>query len=270
MIKSVFGLGKGSVFMTAVKNHRKKLCDAGTASCLFAFIALLASGAGTALEFIGREIYRREFGGAQMLFSKEWDEYFTTYRDSIVLFAISLTVFFICLANRRKKKLGAEFGAVVTVLSAVMSAAPAIYIYRLMNDTAFRLASDSSDEANFMYIMQALLFGLPLAAGIFLFLCGITLWGRNATDDFSVMCPCMKYMPVSENVSSDEPVIERKEKPEEVTPSFEFENSNYMGPDDSAGSDTMAVIKQAARCCGCGAELKDGAKFCQRCGERII
>ncbi len=256
--------------MTAVKSSRKKLCDAGSASCLFAFIAFFASGAGAALEFIGREIYRREFYKNEALFSQKWDEYFVTYQNSIVLFAVSLTVLLVCIVSRRKKKIGAEFGALITVASAAMAIAPALFVYRLFNDSTWKLAAEGSDEARFMYIMQALVYGLPLLSGIFLFICGITLWGRNATDDFSVSCPYMKYMAEPESRDAEEQAVEKSGKSEEVKPSFEFTNSNYMSPSDDGGNvQAQAVIKEAARCKGCGAELKDGAKFCQRCGEKI-
>ncbi|WP_124097920.1 zinc ribbon domain-containing protein [Ruminococcus sp. Marseille-P6503] len=256
--------------MTAVKSSRKKLCDAGSASCVFAFIALLASGAGTALEFIGREIYRREFYKNETLFSQKWDEYFVTYQHSVVLLVLSLTVLLVCLVSRRKKKIGAEFGALITVASAAVSVAPALFIYRLFNDSAWRLAAEGSDEARFMYIMQALVYGLPLLAGIFLFICGITLWGRNATDEFSVSCPCMKYMASPESRDTEEQAVEKNGRPEEIKPSFEFTNSNYMSPADGGVNVKSApVIKETSRCKGCGAELKDGAKFCQRCGEKI-
>lgn len=256
--------------MTFVKSSRKKLCDAGSASCLLAFIALLASGAGTALEFIGREIYRREFYKNETLFSQNWDEYFVTYQNSIVLFAVSLTVLLVCIVCRRKKKIGAEFGALITVASAALAIAPAVIVFRLFNDSSWRVEAENLNEASFVNIMQALVYGLPLLAAIFLFICGITLWGRNATDDFSVSCPHMKYMAETESLDTDDKANKKSGKPEVVKPSFEFTNSNYMGPSDDDGNvQAQAVIKEVARCKGCGAELEDGAKFCRRCGEKI-
>lgn len=256
--------------MTVVKTSKKKLCDAGTASWLTALVALIASALGATLEFIGREIYYREFYERRWLLAENASDYFATYQKSILLFAISLTVLAVCVVNRRKKKIGAEFGAIVTVASAAMAAISGWEVYRLFTDSAATLAAQGSDEARFLYVIQALAYGLPFLSAAFLFICGITLWGRNATDDFSVACPCMKYMPEPQDTDAGEQTVQKSDKPKEVKPSFEFTNSNYISPSDEVDSiKTQAVIKETARCKGCGAELKDGAKFCPRCGEKL-
>lgn len=268
--------------MSAAKVCRKKLCDAGTAACIFSFVALLASAAGCALEFAGSEIYRMEFGDYNSkLFVDKCEEYFAAYENSVTSFVLAAAVFIICVINRKRKKIGAEMGALVTLVSAAAAIAPALYVYNyLEQDSTFRkmIEENGTNEMQFMYVMQILMYALPLLACVFLFLCGITLWGRNATDSFLVNCPVMKMQPV--HMPEDYMEVKVQSKPEETAPSFEFTNSNYTAPEPSAIQSAQdisvppeqsaeTVIPDTPRCLKCGAVLKNGAKFCQRCGTKI-
>lgn len=266
--------------MSENKICKKKLCDAGSASCLFAFIALLAAAAGSALEFIGREIYNGEFGHTDKLFADNWESFIAIYEKSLIMLVMSLIVFMVCFVNKRKKKIGAEFGAAVTLLSAAMSVYPALYVYHAVtDDDFFRTVFEhiNEREADFAFAMRLLIMALPLVSGVFLFICGISLWGRNATDDFSVRCPIMKRQPLED--VSEELNTERVQQPVQTTPSFEFTNSNYIAPESEQVQNAdepkpeavseNAVIPETARCAACGALLKPGAKFCQSCGFAV-
>lgn len=264
--------------MSEVKSCKKKLSDAGAAACVLSFISLLFAVAGSLLEFIAREIYRSEFGNTDMVFAKEWDTYIASYQNSLIMLVFSLMVFIVCLSCRRKKKIGAEFGAMVTLGTAVVSLYPAAAIYHVFADEMYQgIDSFNTDVSKFYTTIHILSIALPLISGAFLFIGGIALWGRTLTDDFSVRCPIMKRQPI-EDVSEDIAVV-RAPQPAQTAPSFEFTNSNYIPPEKEQTAaqaepqpDTAApnaVIPETARCASCGAVLKPNAKFCQSCGFAV-
>lgn len=75
-----------------------------------------------------------------------------------------------------------------------MSIAPALFVYRLFNDSTWKLVTEGSDDTSlYVYNAGACVRSSAFIRNISVYLRHYAL-GRNATDDFSVSCPYMKYM----------------------------------------------------------------------------
>lgn len=256
--------------MSEIRTCRKKLCDAGAAACVFAFIALLAAGLGAATEFIGREIYSSNFGQTDRIFAGDGvADYVSVYDYSIIMTVFALVVFIICTACAKRKKLGAEFGAVTSILPIVLGICISSRLYNVYQ--VYSDINDKTDKGMFYYVMALLVYALPLFSCAMLFICGVIIWGRCATDDFVVTCPVMKRVAQPIPQEAAQPTSQEAPVTPEVSPSFEFKNSNFEQSEqiETPPQPAEAVIPETTVCPSCGATAKAGAKFCPKCGMHL-
>ncbi len=267
---------------------RKKLTDAGAASCVFSFLAMLAAVCGTLAEFIGTQICSEMIGqDTDHILAGTPLQYFAVYGGCVTMAAVSLTVFVICAACRRKKKLGAEFGGILAVFSLTFGAFMAARSLYMYNDLKGTLDMSFGDFRDFYSLMILLSTALPLISCLLLFLCGLLLWGRAVTDDFAVKCPVMVRQPAEPVDNDEEPAYGGKgqKTADEIAPSIEYTNSNYQKEqlfktqenDDPPAEQTDAEVQkpiipnlpEMMLCPDCGTKNRIGVKFCRGCGHKF-
>lgn len=265
--------------MTETKIFRKKLTEAGGGVCFLAFTAVIVSAMGLAMEFLGSLGYNRYDDVSQTyVFAPDIYDYIFTYDKSIVTFLISLTVFFVLLAYRRKKKIGAELPTIMIISSVACAVKPVTFLVYALNNSEFvDLFNNAGDSKSFLAIMTVLIYALPLMSCLFIMICGIVITLKLIREDFKVEVPVMRFEKAQKD-DATETVLPAVEKPvtEEIVPDFEFKNSNYM-PSESEEPEIKAVPASAEMvnepkndvCPRCGEQLKPDAKFCQSCGEKI-
>ncbi len=266
--------------MTETKVCRKKLTESGGGVCLLAFTAAFISAMGLAMEFLGSLGYNRYSDVAQTyVFAKSAQDYIFTYDKAIITFLISITTFFILMAYRRKKKVGAELPAIIIITSGACAVKPiAFLLYALNNSEFVDLFRNSGDSRTFLAVMTVLVYALPLVSCLFLMICGLVLAIKLMGEDFRVEVPSLRFEEIvkDEDITEDLIAKTEKKKTEEVIPNFEFKNSNYMPKEDKEKEDkaieasaVMVEKSNTEKCPHCGEKLKTDARFCQSCGEKI-
>lgn len=267
--------------MAETKVSRKKLTEAGGGVCLLAFTAAFISAMGLAMEFLGALGYNRYADVAQTyVFAKDAQDYIFTYDKSIITFLISITAFFILMAYRRKKKVGAELPAVLIISSAACAIKPVAFLLYALNNSEFvDLFRNSGDSRTFLAVMTVLVYALPLVSCLFLMICGLVLAIKLMGEEFRVEVPSLRFEEIvkDEDITEDLITKTEKKKTEEVIPDFEFKNSNYMPPEAAKEKEEKAVEASVVmvneskdgKCPHCGEKLKADARFCQSCGGKI-
>ena len=97
------------------KYFDKRLCDAGTGSVLLCVFAFLFAGVSLLLEPVGYAVHNSKFDLDIGLFSgSPWYNYMIAYDKPIIITMIAFAAMLICIRNRSRKKLGAEFGIMLT------------------------------------------------------------------------------------------------------------------------------------------------------------
>lgn len=267
--------------MTETKKHTKKLTEAGGGVCLLAFTAALISAMGLAMESLGSLGYNRYADVAQTyVFAQNAYDYIFTYDKAIITFLISIITFFILMAYRRKKKVGAEMPAIIIISSAACAVKPVTFLVYALNNSEFvDLFRNSGDSRTFLAIMTVLIYALPLVSCIFLIICGLVLALKLMGEDFRVEVPSLKFEEIVKDEEKTEADMTKNEKvkSEETIPDFEFKNSNYMPKENKETENKavdayaqMVIKSEAEKCPHCGEKLKTDARFCQCCGEKIV
>ncbi|MBR1764372.1 MAG: zinc-ribbon domain-containing protein [Ruminococcus sp.] len=204
------------------KYFDKKLCDAGIGSVLLCVFAFVFGGAALLLEPIGYGVHSSKFDIDIGLFSgKPWYNYMIAYDKHIIITLIAFAAMLICIRNRSRKKIGAELGIMVTFSALALCLISAMALlsaydngllsksYAILNSTDI-----SQDFKDFDRFMAMLYYLLPLLASSLLFIAGLLLWGRCATEEFKVKCPAV--------IRVVEPMYTEPEKPAETAPTFEY------------------------------------------------
>lgn len=250
--------------MAENKFCRKKLTESGGGICFLAFLSLLVSVMGLIMEFLGTLGYNRYSDVEQnYVFASNLSDYIFTYEKSIITAVISLITFFVFLAYRKKKKIGADFSMMLIFSSLVCAIKPLAFLVYVFNDSEFlELFSESGDSRTFLAIMTVLIHALPLISCLFLLICGLVIALKLIREDFRAEVPVLTF---------EKPVVESIEKPD-----YEVKNNNYPQQSDEAPTNAVAVSaditpeQSERKCPACGAKLKPDAKFCQLCGEKIV
>ncbi len=206
----------GSVFiMSGAKKIRKKLTNSGGFMCFLSALALIFAGLSVTIDFWSKAVY-------QKLFSTDELDYLTYNYMSILMldhahliFSASLVTFLICVVNKRRKKIGAQYGALLTIISIAGMVNPALLIlHSLSSSFRYDIRNLTSDAEVYIFFIQDLVRVLPLVSEFLLFLCGIILWIKAGTDKFSVECAVVKKH--SRGEDSQENHFENNEIPQEL------------------------------------------------------
>ena len=204
------------------KYFDKRLCDAGTGSVLLCVFAFLFAGVSLLLEPIGYAVHNSKFDLDIGLFSgSPWYNYMIAYDKHIIITLIAFAAMLICIRNRSRKKLGAELGIMLTfsaLACCLISSMALLSAYDnglLSKSYAVLNSSDiSQDFRDFDRFMAMLYYLLPTLGAALLFIAGLMLWGRSATEEFKVKCPVV--------VRVVEPIYPENDKPAETAPPFEY------------------------------------------------
>lgn len=265
--------------MNEVKICKKKLTESGGGVCTLSFIAMIVSAAGLALEFLGTLGYTSFNDVSQnYMFANDVFSYIFTYDKSIITFVLSLTVFFAACANRRKKKIGGELPAIVILTSVACSASPiAFMVYLFDSGNLADIFSNGSDSEIFRAVMGILVYALPLLACFLLLMCGITIAAKLGGESYTVSVPIVKTVALK----ADDGFVENiaKHSADALIPHHEIDHDSVVSEETAKPEPTVDIIPDAVpavaetetvRCHDCGEMVRHNAKFCQKCGAKMM
>ncbi len=195
----------------------KKLAASGGAAITFSLLAFLAAGIGMLLEPFGYMAHNVAWSVDIGVFSgKQWYTYFTAYNLHMIIFAASLLVMIFCFTAFRRRRLGAELGALVTVTSAMTLCYSIVLIVSgadrgiLSQTWAILLVRNLNKNMRlFDETLAQLYYALPVISSLMLFITGIIIWARALMSKHTVETP---------KLVREGPSAEKNEAPEEAKP----------------------------------------------------
>ena len=183
--------------MSKTTNDTKKLTNAGSVATLMASVAFAAALGGILLEPIGYFVHLEMFGKDVGLFSgKAWYSFFTGYDKHIIIFLLSIGAMFICFEGRKRRRIGSDAGALITLVSfglllASLTSAASSSDGGTMEYTWATLLIPmlDTDMIEFDQVLAVLYYVLPIAASGLMMILGLFLWMRADVSSFWVECP---------------------------------------------------------------------------------
>lgn len=264
--------------MNEVKKCRKRLTESSGGACFLAFLAMAVSAVGLALELWGTWGYNRfNDDSRDYIFAGNAFNYIFTYDKSIITFVFSLVVFCITAANRRRKRIGGEMPAFVIMMSAAISVSPAAFIvYAFSNSEVIDVFSAGSDSEVFRVVMGVLVYALPLLACLLLMICGIVIAFKLVGENYTASVPIVKAVAINSEDKLTDAIAEDSTKSDNVI--YE-KNNNTITADkldslltDGGDQDAVpaSIEAEPTICHACGETVRPGAKFCQKCGAKMV
>ncbi|MBR6871963.1 MAG: hypothetical protein IKN17_00485 [Ruminococcus sp.] len=105
----------------SIASKSKRLTGAGTAPLVLALISVIISLIGLLIEPVGYYGHKSEWGIETGVFSRGGlYGYIAAYESIIVLFGLSVLLLVLCVKSFRYKRIGADLGAAVTLISGIM------------------------------------------------------------------------------------------------------------------------------------------------------
>lgn len=294
--------------MTENKTYRKKLTYAGGSLCVLSFIALILSLCAALIEPVGTMIYNSIFTRSiGYINASGISTYVYGYGVAVMTAAFSLAAFFTSARAKSKKKLDGAFAGTLITVSLVLTAMSAIMTFEaLRTGTLSNAINYGYDNDIFIAAVSLAKDALPLISNFLLFIGGLVLASRLMGEDFAANIPYVKKsqpqydpqagaipMPV-QNAQPAQPYIQpdldqfRKpdnaepvmaqvdnaadhDKTEAVPNQIQQPQPQQTPAEEKADVSDIADTESSTltKCPNCGSELKEGAKFCSVCGNRL-
>ena len=180
----------------SINRNEKKLAASGGVAAVFAVLAFLAGGLGMLLEPIGYIVHNVEWHIDIGLFSgRTWYTYFTGYERHIVTFAMSIVVMIVIVGGAKRKKLGTDIGALVTVTAFLLCVTGHILFFSTsdrgtLNYTWATLLLDNieQDMKKFDEVLSVFYYVLPIVSAGLMFLSGLIVWVKAGRSSHSIPC----------------------------------------------------------------------------------
>lgn len=268
------------------KIYTKKLTYAGMSLCLLSFFAFILSAAGALADPVGKLVYNNVFTNKiDFMFTPDIFAYVNIYGLSCALVIFSLVAFFTSARAKGKKKLDGAFAGFLILFPLVVMITKGIMIYYVMVKGHFSNAiTRGYDNDKFRVALSLADDVLPFIAAFLLFIGGLVIAGRLMGEDFAVEIPVAAKTPDStpapipmaapQEQSFVQPDITQFRKPDNAEPVMsqgvtEPEISHEIPQQTEVAEPATAEQLAAEKCPHCGSELKNGAKFCSVCGNKI-
>ncbi|WP_295210111.1 zinc ribbon domain-containing protein [Ruminococcus sp.] len=291
--------------MTENKTYRKKLTYAGGSLCVLSFIALILSLCAALIEPVGTMIYNSIFTRSiGYINASGISTYVYGYGVAVMTAAFSLAAFFTSARAKSKKKLDGAFAGTLITVSLVLTAMSAIMTFEaLRTGTLSNAINYGYDNDIFIAAVSLAKDALPLISNFLLFIGGLVLASRLMGEDFAANIPYVKKsqsqydpqagaipMPVQPAQPYIQPDLDQFRKPDNAEPVMAQVNNaadhdkteavpnqiqqpqpQQTPAEEKADVSDIADIESSTltKCPNCGSELKEGAKFCSVCGNRL-
>lgn len=291
--------------MTENKTYRKKLTYAGGSLCVLSFIALILSLCAALIEPVGTMIYNSIFTRSiGYINASGISTYVYGYGVAVMTAAFSLAAFFTSARAKSKKKLDGAFAGTLITVSLVLTAMSAIMTFEaLRTGTLSNAINYGYDNDIFIAAVSLAKDALPLISNFLLFIGGLVLASRLMGENFAANIPYVKKsqsqydpqagaipMPVQNAQPYIQPDLDQFRKPDNAEPVMAQVNNaadhdkteavpnqiqqpqpQQTPAEEKADVSDIADTESSTltKCPNCGSELKEGAKFCSVCGNRL-
>lgn len=191
--------------MASGKIYKKKLTNCGGGVCFLTTLAALVSCAAAAGDFIAVAVYNEFYNNTiGHLYANDVLGYLGYYGNAIAMAVFALFMMFWSFSAAGGRRMGKEFGMAGIFVNLAVCFAPALSIYRKLEDTAFMdNFTTEYDGDKFRAAVALGADGLPLLAGLLILMAAVGFLAKLGADVFVIEAPSGKEDLYGEDYDDD-------------------------------------------------------------------
>lgn len=265
------------------KTYIKKLTSSGVGVCSLTGLAAVLACCGAAGDLLAAAIYGQFYTRQIYPIYTDPMEQLRHYGGAIVTAVFAVIMFVWALSAARGKRLGREYGIMGVFMGAAFCLSPAEQLITLITpDFTNAHFNTGYDSDIFHGVVELARPGLPMAAGILLFLSGIAVLARIGNESFIAEVPCAtgrdrlaqrsrarsagSTLTDIQSSKAEDKTLPDEAKPSMTSTSVAEKPTRKESPAREEKSVKDSLIKL---CFKCGELVGDDELFCANCGQKI-